>query len=662
MADVNAGIYDYATEDIDIPAASLDKIANITLSRFRDAVRWQSTELVGGKPLRQVLRECYEQYNGILSPADREIAEAIGVDAYVNLTAMKSGLVQSYLLETLVQANQIPWVISPTPLPDLSTSMEDAAVAKLQQALAQGFRGDIQQLAYDVKREFVAKQYDMASDAAENMEKLITDQCLEGGWNRAMFGFTSDFTVYPYAVLQGPVPIRRDRMVWSGNSLTMRPEIFYEFKSISPWDFWYSPDSPDTQRGTGVFVRQRWTRQQLLSAAKLPSYIAANIEEVLRETNRKDFIFRWLSENPEQPDERFIGWANGTETIDILTHYGMFRGSELQDYGVTNVEENEYYNATITIAGKHTIQAFVAPNPSLNTRPIFTSSFYKTQDRIPSYSIPQRIRDVERCYLIMLRYLIANAAGASGPIIEADYQRLAKYMSDDDIAKIVPNTVYLASNDVPNSSPALKFYSIPSVMPQYSALLTYFMDLTDRVSNIPAALHGTAVGSGANRTFRGAAMLQGNAVKAIQSAVSNIDQFVFEPMGELLYNYNMTYAKDDSVKGDCKILARGATGLLQREIDRQNSYEILQLVGSAGQQIAQMPRGMEIISWALSKCLGSMGVPKELLETSAPASAQDAQAAPAATIDSTAPTPASLSSGDTLAAQNNAESMPTPIA
>ena len=207
-----------------------------------------------------------------------------------------------------------------------------------------------------------------------------------------------------------------------------------------------------------------------------------------------------------------------------------------------------------------------------------------------------------------------NAYNSSGPITEADYTRLAKYMDNSDLGKIVPNTVYLASADVPTSNPALRFYTVPSAVPQYQAMMSYFMDLADRVTNIPAALHGIAVGSGANRTFRGAAMLQGNAVKAIQASVANIDEYIFKPMGELLYNYNMTYSDDDSVKGDCKIVACGATGLLQREINRQNSYEILQLVGSAGQQIMQMPKGPEIITWALKNVLGNMGIPKDLLD------------------------------------------------
>ena len=613
-----SGVYDYARDNIEVPEASLDKLARTVITRFNEAARWQTMERLGDRNLRETLRECYEQYNGILCPADREIVEELDVDAYVNLTAMKSGLVQSYLLESLVQANQIPWVIEPTPVADLSKENEEAAAQELLQSIAASpielQAADILTLAKTIKSDFMRKQQDVAKSCAENMEKLITDQCIEGGWNNAMYSFTSDFTVYPYAVLQGPVPVVKARPVWSGNTYTVKQETFYEFKSVSPWDFWYSPDSPDTQRGTGVFVRQRWTRRQLLDAMRMPSYNVDNIKKVLDETSRTDFIFRWLSENPVQPDERLIYWNNCTATVDVLIHYGFFKGSELRDYGVTDIDDLQFYNAQVTVIGKHTIQVVVHKNPNLNIRPIFTSSFYKTQDRIPSFSIAQRVRDVERAYMCALRYLMINAYNSSGPITEADYTRLAKNMNNEDLNRIVPNTIYLASADVPTANPALRFYTVPSAVPQYQAMMSYFMDLADRVTNIPAALHGTAVGSGANRTFRGAAMLQGNAVKAIQASVANIDEYIFKPMGELLYSYNMVYSKDESVKGDCRITACGATGLMQREINRQNSYEILQLVGSAGQQIMQMPKGTEIITWALKNVLGNMGIPKDLLD------------------------------------------------
>ena len=606
-------IYDYASE-IEVPNDARDKLATVVARRFNDAVRWQSQERVGGVPLRMVLRQCYDQYHGILSPTEQKIIDDIGVDAHVNLSAMKAGVVQSYLAESLIQAGQLPWTIQPTPVPDLSDSGELMVAQSVQQSVEQGFRGDLRSLVYSLKSEAARKELEHAQDIADNMMKLITDQCAEGGWNRAMFGFINNFCVYPYAVLAGPIPTRRVRMQWSGETLRPKYETFYEFKSISPWDFWWSPDSPDTQRGTGIFIRQRWTRQQLLDAAKMTSYIGENIIKVLDDANRNDFRYHWISNNPEQTDSQVLSWRDNDTTIDVLIHWGYFSGRELSKYGVPGLEDNEFYNAMVTMCGRHIIQVLVEKNPTLNKRPVFTASFYTTQDRIPGESIPQRLRDVERCYETCLRYLISNAYYGSAPITEADYARVSKFMSDEDIGRIIPGSIYFSDPELGNATPAFKYYALPNNMAAFQNALVYFMDLADRVTNIPAALHGTAQGSGANRTFRGAAMLQSNAVKAIQSAVFNIDEFVYKPLGELLYNYNMVYSKDQTVKGDCKIMARGVTALLQKETDRQNSYEILQMVASAGQQLAALPNGAKIVQWALKNVFQNMGVPKELLK------------------------------------------------
>ena len=606
-------IYDYASE-IEVPNDARDKLATVVARRFNDAVRWQSQERVGGVPLRMVLRQCYDQYHGILSPTEQKIIDDSGVDAHVNLSAMKAGVVQSYLAESLIQAGQLPWTIQPTPVPDLSDSGELMVAQSVQQSVEQGFRGDLRSLVYSLKSEAARKELEHAQDIADNMMKLITDQCAEGGWNRAMFGFINNFCVYPYAVLAGPIPTRRVRMQWSGETLRPKYETFYEFKSISPWDFWWSPDSPDTQRGTGIFIRQRWTRQQLLDAAKMTSYIGENIIKVLDDANRNDFRYHWISNNPEQTDSQVLSWRDNDTTIDILIHWGYFSGRELTKYGIPGLEDDEFYNAMVTMCGRHIIQVLVEKNPTLNKRPVFTASFYTTQDRIPGESIPQRLRDVERCYETCLRYLISNAYYGSAPITEADYARVSKFMSDEDIGRIIPGSMYFSEPELGNATPAFKYYSLPNNMAAFQNALVYFMDLADRVTNIPAALHGTAQGSGANRTFRGAAMLQSNAVKAIQSAVFNIDEFVYKPLGELLYNYNMIYSKDQTVKGDCKIMARGVTALLQKETDRQNSYEILQMVASAGQQLAALPNGAKIVQWALKNVFQNMGVPKELLK------------------------------------------------
>jgi len=195
-----------------------------------------------------------------------------------------------------------------------------------------------------------------------------------------------------------------------------------------------------------------------------------------------------------------------------------------------------------------------------------------------------------------------------------------------------------------NQSPAMRFYSVPSVLGEYRSLLDNYMELAHYVTNIPAALHGTAVGSGANRTFRGAAMLQGNAIKAIQAAVGNIDQGIFSPCGELLFNYNMLYEDDPDIKGDCRIQAQGVQGLLAREMNRNNAMELLQLVGAAGAQLGEAaPR---LFVWSLNQLLTAMEVPDDLLAN--PAGAQPAEAAPPMTPEAAPNVPNGNPGGEML--------------
>ena len=281
----------------------------------------------------------------------------------------------------------------------------------------------------------------------------------------------------------------------------------------------------------------------------------------------------------------------------------------------TTDDEHEYYNAQLSLVNGRVIEVKVFSDPKMATRPVYTASFYRTGgDRIAGDSIAQRMRDVERAYIACLMYLMRNAANASAPLCEADYKRIQRYMGENELGQLVPGSMYLVDSDFSNGNqPAFRFTDIPSNMPAYAQLLEMFMQLADRVTNIPAALHGEAVGSGAMRTFRGMSMLQGNAVKALHAAVENIANGVFRPFGELLYNTNMLYSHDVDVKGDSQIITKGADGLLQKEMERQSAMEILQVVGSAASGLGQMVNLGPVVEWSLMKLLGSMGVPDNIL-------------------------------------------------
>jgi hypothetical protein len=647
-------MFDFGTTDI--PVAAKDNLADLVLKRYRHAVTYQGTENVGGKPLRTVLRECYEQANSILPASDADMVEALGVAAYIGVTAVKGGVAQAFLMESLVAADALPWTIDPTPIPQLSRQGRLEALNLVKERLfespltpvppaspalfpgtspagavytpaafaggaapvgAGGLLGDpesLLELVSGIKARVMEEEEKRAKSAAKKMERLMLDQCAEGGWRQAMAGFLYNFVFYPYGIIHGPVPTRRARLSWTGDKISVKREMFYSWEAVSPWDFWYSPDSRDAQTGTAVFIRKRLTRRQLLEMREMKSYLKDQVDKLMEEAETKDgYPFRWLSENPDQPDNYISAWAGGVATIDQLTHYGFVSGRELAEYGLTGLEDHKFYDATITVIGGYTVQVFIAPDPTVNIRPVFTASFYKSRDRIANYGISQRLRDVDRSYTAAFRYLIRNMAFASEPVPELDYLRLSKFMDKDALMDIGPGQVLLVDNELsPSNKPAVQFHTMPDNTAQFARILDYFMELGHLVTNIPAALHGTAVGTGANRTFRGMANLQANAVKSLQAAVGNIDETVFLPMGELLYNYNMLYEDDPSIKGDSKVMAQGVLGLFAREMERNNALELLQLVGSIGAQLGES--ASPLVDWALRRALTAMKVPELVAE------------------------------------------------
>lgn len=625
-------MYDYATDE-KLTEDVAEELAKTTLHRFRSAVLWQGSEMVGGKSLKTVMRECYDQYNGILSCRDREVAEALGVDAYVNMTASKVNVTRAFLGESVLQEDRIPWTISPTPNPILSDNAKIEALELVKAELFEnGYNGDLIELAREIKDRVRTKEIRLAELASTNMERLITDQCLEGNWVGALGSGLTEFCYYPFAVLHGPIPVRRPRLTWVGNNIRVKHQTFYHFECPSVWDFWYTPDSSDAQNGTGVFLRQRWTRQRLFDAMKMKSYYADNIQKVLEEIEKADADYRhfWLSaNNPDQPGDRLTMWLSGSKTVDVLVHYGFFSGRELMRNGFTGLDDFQSYNCTVTLIRNRVIQVLVEKNPTLNVRPIYTASFYKTRDRIPCFGIAQMIRDVERCWHATLRWAMRNGANSIEPITELTFSRVAKFLAEEDLGTVAPGQMFLSEESmVGGNAPALRFHDIPSNMNSYLSALQYFEQLAHYVTDIPAQLHGTAVGSGALRTFRGMAALQQNALKSIQAAVDNLDRGWFKPCGELMFNYNMLYEDDDSIKGDCQIQSQGAKGMVQRELDRNNAMETLQLLGPiAGQMDPALVQ--ETMAWSLNTIFDAMRLPQELrMRAGQPMSASPGQTAP----------------------------------
>jgi len=219
---------------------------------------------------------------------------------------------------------------------------------------------------------------------------------------------------------------------------------------------------------------------------------------------------------------------------------------------------------------------------------VFTASFESRNGSIVGVGLGQKLLAIHNAYRAVIHLAMYNLGLSSEPITEVEVNRILQYMPDDwiDEPVISPGMVIPADGDrMGNGSRAIKFTQIPNTTSNALQLATYIFDQAHVISNIPAALHGQPVGSGANRTVRGLLTLQGNTIKPIQSALMNLDLGIIEPMITLLYMLLVMYEEGFDYSGDCKVVAKGAASMVQREVEKQSAMENLQILGQLGQHI-----------------------------------------------------------------------------
>ena len=111
------------------------------------------------------------------------------------------------------------------------------------------------------------------------------------------------------------------------------------------------------------------------------------------------------------------------------------------------------------------------------------------------------------------------------------------------------------------------------------SLIELFRRFADETTALPSYTHGQTQSS-LNRTATGISILMSNANIVLKSVIKNIDDFLTKPLIRSIYDWNMTWNDDESIKSDMRIIARGATALIQKEVQSQRLLQFLSLINN----------------------------------------------------------------------------------
>ena len=504
------------------------------------------------------------------------IQEFGGSEEYARITSNKCRVAEAWIRDVFIGQTEKPWTLAPTPKPDLT---EDSLM-NVRQQIAQEFAAmfaatgtppppaAMQDRTSQLAQAEQERVTEVARVAAANMERTMQDQLVQGGWTAAMGEFISDLVTYPAAHFRGPVLRKSKQLKWGESSGAWAPvaedAIVPEFDRMDPFRCFPSPGATSPQDGFFIYTPSL-TRGDLYAMIGVEGFDEKAIREVLEEHGRgglTDWTNRYAQDaqsvaNGEQV--KTSGSAN--VTIDAIEYLGPVQGRQLVEWGMSPAEikdPDEEYEACVWMIGRWVIKAQLNYDP-LGRRNIYKRSYEELPGAYWGFGLVDILEDMQGVANAGLRSLVNSMAFSAGPQIGVNVDRLPP---GEEITKMHPLKIWQFNESQTNSNTkAIEFFQPEARSNELLAVIEKAYQFADDFSLIPRWM---ASGAGSERTASGMSMKMDAANKGLKGVVSNIDMFMSQ-MLEALFNYNMLFNPDPSIKGDAKVVARGAVSLMQLE-------------------------------------------------------------------------------------------------
>ena len=535
------------------------------------------------------LIESLRAYRGEYTPSkETAINQFGGSKVYARLTTVKCRGATA-MLRDIYLAGERPWFIEPTPDPtlpeDVTKSVIELVTLEVQKMQDAGEQVDhntvtdrIKQLTASAKKA-AQKQAKKSSDESTT---YLDDILTEGGFYSALDEFLHNLSVFPFAFMKGPVVKMATDVKWeNGKAVTKDiPKMYWT--TPSPFDIYWSSQT-DYFENCNVIEHLRLQRKDLNDLLGIPGYDDDAIRAALDEYGQGG-LSDWLDYTDTEKahlEQRMDPHINRSQQIDTLEFHGYIQGKMLLEYGYDRTEvpdaEKDYF-CNGWLVGYHMIKLQIDPNPR-KRHPYYKTSFEKIPGAIVGYGVPEIMSDVQDVANATLRALVNNLSIASGPQVVINDDRVSPNTNTDDLYPW--KRWHTLTDPMGSAEPAINFFQPDSRSQELMAVYQQMNTMADEISAIPRYMSGSASGQGgAGRTASGLSMLMENAGKMLQGVAANVDQDIFAPLLQRLYDTVLLTDESGRLDGDENIRVRGVVFANQRETERSRILEFLQLTAN----------------------------------------------------------------------------------
>lgn len=538
--------------------------------------------------------EDLRQYNGQYEPDVLARLKEAGTRSrvFVGLTRTKVMAAYSRIVDLLFQAGDIYFGVQPTPIPQINPlqamQMRQAATEQVMMAAQSMDPGANQDLIMarmtEMEQDFEELESEIAEQAAERMTTQIQDQLIEANAEQKLKESVMECCIFGTgAVKAGTVRIQSQQSYSKvvdpqtgreGFTLVQVEKPVPEIESVSIFDIYPDPYCTSLEDCDGMFRRHVLTRTQFRSLADVPGFDGEIVRYLLKQHRRGNHT----EEDHERTRREIAGIHEHSESnrFEVFEFWGNLDGYDLKDHGIElpeGTDPSDDFSACVWFCGSKVLKVMLNPIAGYKI-PYQVFPYERSPHQFWGTGVPRMMRDSQSTMNAATRIWLDNLALSSGPMVEVNTDLLA---AGEDPTDIHPWRVFLREGG-DGSMPAVRWYQPIANANGLNQIVELFRRFADETTSLPSYTHGEQT-KGLNKTATGISMLMGAANVALKSTIKNIDDFLLEPMVTALFHFNMEFG-DERAKGDLKIVARGSTALVQKEVQSQRLLQFLSLVSN----------------------------------------------------------------------------------